>query len=156
MGLTIKKIHFLHRSISATLDNSKKLMINKDPFCHGLHEGDANLGFWRIDISWKWVIYRWENILVNKNASVTNVHGAHGRISVLGERESETLATQIKAVFAFTPVMYHCHVTADQFIPEGWKKNKQENFWSGRCAGSWEIRQVIQTEKAWVQPASEE
>lgn len=47
------------------------------------------------------------------------------------ETESKTLATQMKAVFVFTPVMYHFHVTADQFIPEGWKKNKQENSWSG-------------------------
>ena len=51
---------------------------------------------------------------------MTNVHL---RISALGdrerERESETLATQMKAVSAFTPVMYHFNVTADQFIPEG-------------------------------------
>lgn len=79
---------------------------------------------------------------------MTNVHGARGHISALRDRESETLATQMKAVFAFTPVMYHFHVTADQFIPEGWKKNKQENSWSGRCAGSREIRQVMQTEGA--------
>ena len=72
------------------------------------------------------------------------------------ERESETLATQMKAVSAFTPVMYHFNVTADQFIPEGWKKNKQENLWLRRCAGSWEIRRAIQTEGAWEQPASEE
>lgn len=79
---------------------------------------------------------------------MTNVQGARGHILVLRDRESETLATQMKAVFAFTPVMYHFHVTADQFIPEGWKKNKQEHSWSGRCAGSRENRRVIQTEGA--------